>query len=35
MFVVEHADGFWLPLWLDTIIGAAIWSVVGIILTRQ
>jgi len=26
MFVVEHADGFWLPLWLDVIVGAATWS---------
>ena len=35
MFVVEHADGFWLPLWLDVIIGAATWSAAGSILTRR
>lgn len=35
MFVVEHADGFWLPLWLDTIIGAATWGVAAALLSRR
>ena len=25
MYVLEHADGFWLPLWLDICVGAATW----------
>jgi len=35
MFVVEHADGFWLPMWLDTMIGAATWGVAAALLARR
>ena len=34
MFVLEHSDGFWLPLWLDLIVGAATWALVAVV-TRQ
>lgn len=35
MFVVEHADGFWLPLWLDTMIGAGTWGIAAALVSRR
>lgn len=26
MYVLEHTDGFWLPLWLDVCVGATSWA---------
>jgi hypothetical protein len=34
MFAVEHADGFWLPLWLDIVIGAVTWAASAFVLLR-
>ena len=35
MFVVEHADGFWLSLPLDVVIGAASWAAIAYALGRR
>jgi hypothetical protein len=35
MLVVEHADGFWLPLWLDMIIGMVAWALAASLVRRR
>jgi hypothetical protein len=34
MLVVEHVDGFWLPLPLDLVLGAISWASTAGVLTR-
>ena len=35
MYLVEHADGYWLPLPLDVVIGAASWAAIAYALGRR